>query len=282
MSTFDDDQLAARFAALAPEPLPGEWEGVFGHAGAARHGRRRVLALAAPALAVATAIALFVSTPWQSSPGFLEKAQAALVANPATILHYKSQSTTTSQSPQCTVTSGSNEIWIDQASPHRYRAIARGFDLDDCSSRPPSEFAGELDSPRGGVIVFEPPSTLRAEPMRRVVLPIDPVSILRGAISAGWAHHEGRTMLDGRMVERIRIDPPPNCLGPACPRKAHYTYVDPETFYPVQEEYEGYIVGPGHRFTVVDRTLTFEYLPRTLENLALTDIRAQHPDAKGP
>jgi hypothetical protein len=25
-----------------------------------------------------------------------------------------------------------------------------------------------------------------------------------------------------------------------------------------------------------------EYLPRTVANLALTDIRAQHPDATGP
>jgi hypothetical protein len=30
---------------------------------------------------------------------------------------------------------------------------------------------------------------------------------------------------------------------------------------------------------VVDRYLTFEYLPRTEGNLALTDIQAQHPDA---
>ena len=35
------------------------------------------------------------------------------------------------------------------------------------------------------------------------------------------------------------------------------------------------------RFHFVLRTLTFEYLPRTDANLALTDIRAQHPDATG-
>ena len=30
------------------------------------------------------------------------------------------------------------------------------------------------------------------------------------------------------------------------------------------------------------RYLMFEHLPRSVANLALTDIRAQHPDATGP
>jgi hypothetical protein len=36
------------------------------------------------------------------------------------------------------------------------------------------------------------------------------------------------------------------------------------------------------RFHVVLRFETYEALPRTAANLALTDIRAQHPDAIGP
>jgi hypothetical protein len=32
----------------------------------------------------------------------------------------------------------------------------------------------------------------------------------------------------------------------------------------------------------VTRYLTFEYLPRSAPNLALTDIHAQHPNATGP
>jgi hypothetical protein len=35
------------------------------------------------------------------------------------------------------------------------------------------------------------------------------------------------------------------------------------------------------RVHVVTRFLTFEYLPRTDANLALTDIKAQHPNATG-
>ena len=39
MSTYEDSLLAARFAALAPEPLPGDWADVVGRVGA-RKGRR--------------------------------------------------------------------------------------------------------------------------------------------------------------------------------------------------------------------------------------------------
>ena len=39
MSTYEDNLLAARFAALAPEPLPGDWADVVGRLGA-RKGRR--------------------------------------------------------------------------------------------------------------------------------------------------------------------------------------------------------------------------------------------------
>jgi hypothetical protein len=40
MTTYDDS-LLARFAALAPEPLPGDWDEVLGRAGIARTGRQR-------------------------------------------------------------------------------------------------------------------------------------------------------------------------------------------------------------------------------------------------
>ena len=36
------------------------------------------------------------------------------------------------------------------------------------------------------------------------------------------------------------------------------------------------------RFDVEVSYLTYEYLPRTPANVALTDIRAQHPGARGP
>jgi hypothetical protein len=82
-----------------------------------------------------------------------------------------------------------------------------------------SEYGGTYGSktPR-----FVPPNRLRVA-RQRFRFSLDPAADLRGAISAGRAHDEGKTQLDGRTVERIRI-----------------------------------------------------------ANLALTDIRAQHPDATGP
>ena len=76
MTTYDDNLLAARFAALAPEPLAGNWDDVLRRSGVARETpgrlgrvgafrgqrRRRLLVLAAAALVVvvATASALAV------------------------------------------------------------------------------------------------------------------------------------------------------------------------------------------------------------------------------
>jgi hypothetical protein len=42
MSTYEHDLLTARFAALAPRPLPGDWNDVLDRAGAARPRRRQL------------------------------------------------------------------------------------------------------------------------------------------------------------------------------------------------------------------------------------------------
>jgi hypothetical protein len=58
---------------------------------------------------------------------------------------------------------------------------------------------------------------------------------LRAAISTGRAYDEGKTTLDGRTLERVRIDPPrpPNCAI-LCPRWPVFVYVDPDTLHPVE------------------------------------------------
>ena len=62
--------------------------------------------------------------------------------------------------------------------------------------------------------------------------------------------------------------------------------MDPETFLPVQWVspasflYGDLVTGEYFRYDVVWRFHAIEYLPRTPANVALTDIRAQHPDAK--
>jgi hypothetical protein len=257
-----------------------------------RHlGRNRVLAVAT--LPIAAAVALLFTAPWSNSPSFLARAEAALTSHGGRILHQKWEVTSTSTDPACTVKRGPNEIWIDQTPPHRYRVLL----LNDlpaepgvgdprglaCASGMAAEFGGTRDSFE--TLRFVPPNTL--VPWRlRLAFVLDPVTRLREAISAGTAHDEGKTELDGRTVERIRIDPPSDCPLPSCPREPSYAYVDPETFHPVETRGPGFIALVGGpvvaRLHLVARILTYEYLPRTEANLALTDIRAQHPNATGP
>jgi hypothetical protein len=255
----------------------------------ARLARHRLL-LTSATLSAAAAAALLVTTPWSTSPGFLEQAEAALTPPAGTVLHQKWESTSTSTDPACTVTHGPNEIWIDQTPPHRYRVLLNLPDPADadpralaCASGTPLELGGTFDT--GETLRFVPPNTLTVNPLR-VVFPLDSARELREAIGEGRAHDEGEMQLDGRTVQRIRIDAPSSCPVPDCSREPSYAYVDPDTFAPVRTESpHGGINPPGGPFVrlhVVTRTLTFEYLPRTPANLALTDIRAQQPDATGP
>jgi hypothetical protein len=269
-----------------------------GHA-AVRGGRGRLsgqfartrLLLATATLVAAAAVALLFTAPWTSSRGFLERAQAALTPPAGTVLHYKWVATSTSTDPACTATHGPDEFWIDQTPPHRYRGLLNDFPDPDadprtlvCSTGTAAEVGGTLEVPEQ-TLVFESPNTLRDSPVK-FLIPPDPVAALRQAISDGSAHHEGKAELHGRTVERIRIDLPTSCPGdPDCPPEPSYAYVDPATLYPVEVQSPAAISprdGPLIWHHVVVRYLTYEYLARTDANLALTDIRAQHPNATGP
>ncbi len=84
--------------------------------------------------------------------------------------------------------------------------------------------------------------------------------------------------LDGRTVERIRIEPVRRCA--TCPLTSGYVYVDPETFHLVGTDSPAVTDQAGRTGKNVRRYLTYEYLPRTPSNIALADIRAQHADAR--
>jgi hypothetical protein len=253
-----------------------------------RRAPRRVL-LVAVSVSIAAALALVVSSPWSDSPGLLEQARAALTAPPDTIRHEKVEIISTSTYAGCTVTRGPSELWEDTKTPYRWRVLWRDLPMveedvppdvtePDCwkgitselggTSKPVCTAAGCEPS-----LSFRAPNTLRISPIS-VGFPADPVQGLRDAIDNGLAHDEGTTQLGGRTVERIRFDPPPDCDADQVCRPPIYVYVDPATFYPVE------IHNPEFRGeSSVTRFLTFEYLPRTPANLALTDIRAQHPGA---
>jgi hypothetical protein len=258
--------------------------GLWGRLGA----RRRVLLVTA-SVSIAAVLALVVSAPWSNSPGLLEQAQAALTAPPDTIRHEKWEVTSTSTEAACTVTRGPSELWADTTPPFRWRLLWRALPVlegdvspevtdPDCWKGITYELGG-TSKPICTATGCEPtlrfiaPNTLSAAGIEPRFLP-DPVQSLRDAIDTGLAHDEGTTQLGGRTLERIRFDPPPDCDADQVCHPPLYLYVDPETFYPV-EIHSPEFRGVSH----VTRFLTFEYLPRTPANLALTDIRAQHPEA---
>ena len=209
-----------------------------------RHGRVTMLlvrrrpgrtALALAALATAVGTALFVSTSWKTSPGFLERAQAALTPPAGTILHMRWESGLGSIDPACTITRGPglhrvargappsavgppgageirvvspwiargpHEAWIDQTPPHRFRMIkawpngsgearTRGCDTQRDGRRPRLGNGALLCGAEHAC------DLARWAPGGR---PPDPVTELRQAISAGRAHLEGRTQLDGHTL----------------------------------------------------------------------------------
>ena len=250
--------------------------------------RRNRLLLAAATLVIAAAALLLSTAPWRASPSFVERAEAALKPPAGTILHQKWIVTTTSYAFGCRVRHRPNESWLDQAPPHRFRLLLNvppppatsRFDLA-CANPKGPELGGTLDS--RATLEFAPPKTLL--PRARIGLPIDPVADLRQRLAAGTAHEVGRTTWQGRTVERIRLDREPGCASRGCPWAPFLNwYVDPDTLQPVGMQGIGGIGEPGRsiRLRVVVHFVAYEYLPRTAANLALTDIRAQHPDATTP
>jgi hypothetical protein len=240
-------------------------------------------------VSVAAVAALLFVAPWSRSPSFLARADAALTPPAGMIVHEKWQLTSVAKDLNCTVKHKPTEIWIDETRPYRYRVLLNELlplpanytrRAYACSAGAESEIGGSFDS--GQPLRFVPPNTL--VPTGRFGYSVDSVKDLRDAIRAGTAHDEGKTQLDGRTVERIRTDPPAACSDADCFRKPRYTYVDPKTFQPVEDICDDCgsikLTGLGVvRFRMVKRFLTYEYLPRTKANLALTSIRAQHPTA---
>ena len=167
------------------------------------------------------------------------------------------------------------------------RTGTSGVELDPraliCEDKGTAEVGGTLDEVRGsGTVVFEPPNTLGEAPVH-FGHPPDEVEKLVQAIAEGRAQDEGATQLDGRAVHRIRLDPDPpsECPYSSCPEDPAYVFVDAETFALVEVHGHGLLLQPDGPiwFRAIVRYETYEYLPRTPANLALTDIRAQHPDA---
>lgn len=251
---------------------------------------RRLLPIGA-AVAVAAAAALFLTTPWSSSPGLLAKAAAALTVPPGRILHEKWTEAERLLLPDGRTCTGKSagEFWIDEPT-NRFRAVMRDPNApyphpptlaekmkEACKPAEPAYEIGGHVLGTGG-FQFVPPNRLGRVAPDVIAFgggPYDPAGSLRRALRSGHARDRGETELNGRTVELITER---YCLnraggsGSACTQRGtDRFYVDPKTYYPVKV-----VTATGD----VIRFAAYEYLPRTEANLALTNIRAQHPHAR--
>jgi hypothetical protein len=295
---------------------------------------RTVLGGAALCVAVATAV-LIALAPWSGSSDFLARAAAALTPPGAgTILYERWEHIISPElgnpADKDGAMLGPEQLWIEGASPYRYRAILEpdnnvrydspelaglaftygvdvaysGYATNVLDHLPrelagrPLELGGMLEAPMSrahpGIVLptltFVPPNELfraRLQVALGASLPgphdqivekdPDPVSVLRAAIAEGRAHEAGSTQLDGRPVLRIDFDLPKHRPADAPPLPANapvfhpeaFAYVEPETFRPIEIVFGR----DSYRF------LAYEHLPTSAANRALTDIRAQHPNA---
>jgi hypothetical protein len=140
----------------------------------------------------------------------------------------------------------------------------------------------EVYDPRRNTISTLPPAVSLPERGRdskpRRPLPVDPFDTgaerlrnrMLDLLRSGEAREDGRVTVDGR--EAIRI---------VAPSQGMTLLVDARTYEPI--EWSSPVEGIG---TTPDRGLqttrfeTYERLPATESNLALLDLRAQHPGAK--
>ena len=250
-------QAAARLAST----IEGEHRPRRGVLPLIRRRPRRAAVVFATAIAIAAA-ALFVESPWKST-GFLDRAQAALTAPDGTVLYFKVVYAGR-YGPNCAFTTPAIEYWVDQTPPYTYRAL-EVTQPNPCKDGNSIEIGGEANSPT--TLILRKPNTLAT--IGRWPLPAEWVAGLRQAIADSAAQYDGRTVLDGRTVERIRYGCSHAQFPPCIPS---YAYVDPKDLHPVRVEWG------GGRF--YQDFLKYKYLPGTPANRALADIRAQHPDAK--
>jgi hypothetical protein len=298
--TIDEIELLRTFRSDVPEPTSATAARVYAlvtaHSNRSRRRPSRFVVVIAIAIAAVTVATLGLTAPWHGGPNVLEKAAAALATpTPGTIVSEDVivHAQPTKGGPGFTVRM---QIWLAGTPSHRFRVRLVG------PSRPggqtaATEIGGTLGRPAG--LTYDPtndvfvPATI-GFPINATDL--EPSAFIRAALGSGRAQLEGTTTISGRKVIRIRLETPING-HPA----ASTTYeVDANIYRPVRVETHairpnaaplGFPMAailelpfgdmPGTN-TAYDYTYSFDqyrYLDPSHANLALTDIRAQHPRA---
>jgi hypothetical protein len=265
-----DTTLSAVLDRLTPaRPAHDDWTEIVRRAAEASPsavgwGLRRTFFVAGAAVAVAAAVALFVTVPWRGGPDVVSRAEAALAIPSGSVLHLKF--TDTYRNNLGTVTETPFELWI--SSRGRYR----GFTID-----PDSGVRVEIAGSRSlrDSVQYDPALNAIGPGLvtNMYYLFGDPVDTLRRELAQGRATADGRATIQGQTTTRIRLA----LTGADCKPVTDYLFVSPRTFRPI--EYRVIVFLPN-RATLTRRYGTYELLPATAANLRQTNIEAVHPSAK--
>jgi hypothetical protein len=241
----------------------------------------RVAAVASAAAAIALgALEALPGGREPSSASAIERAKAALSDADGRILHVVAR-TTLAGPDGATLRTERTETWELTSPPYDTRQVhySQGVrrEIAFADGRP------EIYDPRRNTISTLPPPDIglpergRDSNPRRP-LPVDPFDTgaerlrdrMLDLLRSGGAREDGRVTVDGR--EAIRI---------VAPAEGMTLLIDARTYEPI--EWSSPVTGIG---TTPDRGLqttrfeTYKRLPATEANLALLDLRAQHPGAK--
>ncbi len=229
-----------------------------------RNRRPRHLAFRGAAVAAAVVIGVVVAQlPASEQPASaVERAAAALGAADGSVLHMVE--VTTATRPEGSNETSRSETWQQTSPPYDERRITfladgrPGREIGRTKGRPevwnpltntlhtlaPDAVIPEASGPDGGV-------------EQRLL------DSMRALLASGRAHEDGVTTVDGRKGIRIVSDVDDRTL-----------VVDAETYRPLEWTLTA---DDGTRSST--RIESYETLPPTAENLAFTNVRAQHPDA---
>jgi hypothetical protein len=266
------------------------------------HPRWGALLLATATVAVASLV-VTVATPWHSSPGILDRAQAALPAPSAgQILYEKVTVRPIVFSSLGTV--GHVRLWVDGARPRRFRMTFGGAWQ--------VELGGTLGASKGLTYAASDRALHSATfPFRVRQSDLDPAAFIRPALESGRATLDGRATIRGRDVIRIQLrawfdsfSPPARIqllldADAANPALDYYPGVlaedssigfpiDPGSFLPGSPGYSSptLLVLPGRgseaSFPKLHRMYDFEeyrLLVPTAANRRMANVRAMHPHA---
>ncbi len=227
-----------------------------------RHRRhlRRAIALGAPAggLAALSLILALVfgagSGPSPADAAILASVESALSPPPNTVMHVSAMITVGTEPAQ------RYELW---ATDTTFRVIKEGVEFaGNLNGSTVSSYDAATNSIYTGI--EHPPSHT----------PVDQPATLRSLIASGQAQVTGSTVVDGVPADVLSLTNQPAGGG-----------LENGTFDVAKSDYRPLLVQTTvacaqGQCPETMRYETYEYLPATPANLALLDLRAQHPQAK--